>query len=66
LIRHSPLDSAAIMSQRFVKDFEPGIRTRAFIGLVRFGAFHRSGTSISLTAGRLREYVRKIHFKNGS
>jgi len=41
------------MSQRFVKDFEPGIRTRAFIGLVRFGAFHRSGTSLSLTAGRL-------------
>ena len=41
------------MSQRFVKDFEPGIRTRATIGLVRFGAFHRSGISISLTAGRL-------------
>ena len=41
------------MSQRFVKDFEPGIRTRAVIGLVRFGAFQRSGISISLTAGRL-------------
>jgi len=29
------------------------MRTRAFMGLVRFGAFHRSGTSLSLTAGRL-------------
>lgn len=52
-MRHSPLEIAAITSQRFVKDFEPGIRTRAFIGLVRLGAFHRSGTSLSLTAGRL-------------
>lgn len=52
-MRHSPLEIAAITSQRFVKDFEPGIRTRAFIGLVRLGAFHRSGTALSLTAGRL-------------
>jgi len=29
------------------------MRTRAFIGLVRLGAFHSSGTSLSLTAGRL-------------
>lgn len=52
-MRHSPPERAAMISQRFVKDFEPGMRTRAFIGLVRFGAFHSSGTSLSLTAGRL-------------
>ena len=42
-----------MISQRFVKDLDPGIRTRASIGAVRLGAFHRSGTSLSLTAGRL-------------
>ena len=52
-MRHSPPERAAMISQRFVKDFEPGMRTRAFIGLVRLGAFHSSGTSLSLTAGRL-------------
>ncbi len=51
------------MSQRFVKDFEPGIRTRAVIGLVRFGAFHRSGTSLSLTAGRLENMCGRFTLK---
>ncbi|MEJ6494319.1 MAG: hypothetical protein QNM01_06895 [Actinomycetes bacterium] len=49
------------MSHLFVKDLDPGIRTSAASGAVRVGAFHKSGTSLSLTAGTIVQYVRKIH-----
>jgi len=39
------------------------MRTRAVIGLVRFGAFHRSGTSLSLTAGRLENMCGRFTLK---
>lgn len=49
------------MSHLFVKDLDPGIRTSAFNGAVRVGAFHKSGTPLSLTAGTIVQYVRTIH-----
>lgn len=42
------------------------MRTRACIGLVRFGALHSSGTTLSLTAGRLGSMCGRFTLKTDS
>ena len=54
------------MSHLFVKDLEPGMHTVAESGAVHVGAFHKSGTLLSLTAGTMIQYVWKIHVKDRS